>query len=401
MVHGNGERGSTTSPWRDSSATNERLDQWFMCPGVLPRSFQYAPRAMFSTRHSGSRGTETSSQRCAARAISATVCSGSGTCSRTSIAAARSNSSSAKGRFSAFMTRYSRFGAVRLAHSACSAGSSRSMPTTRRSSPKRCAHWCVSTPSPQPTSSSDCGSASVKSSSSVPSKRAMRRRTTGFFEPYLSYVLPVTVPSRSTVTLLIARATFPSQRARLSSNDALSQLQCLPLLRALARACPGRRLLARGTRARLVVRRRHVELQLDAPHALEDALHHDPLTVEQVADDPQRGQHDGGVEQHSAEDQRLHVAGAVAAEIGDDEARERYERGEEGHRRQQHEDLQRLVLRVHAGDGHAVAPHVGRDRGEQARLARLWVGRDRDVLGGDQELAGLDDGLERVGVLGD
>ena len=34
-----------------------RLDQWFRWPGVLPRSFQYAPRAMFSPRHSGSRGT--------------------------------------------------------------------------------------------------------------------------------------------------------------------------------------------------------------------------------------------------------------------------------------------------------------------------------------------------------
>ena len=52
------------------------------------------------------------------------------------MAVAASNSPSAKGRFSAFMTRYSRFGARRLAHSACSAGSSRSMPTTRRSSPE-------------------------------------------------------------------------------------------------------------------------------------------------------------------------------------------------------------------------------------------------------------------------
>ena len=81
---------------------------------MLPRSFQYAPRAMFSARHSGSRGTQTSSQRRATRAISATACSGSGTCSRTSMAVAASNSSSAKGRFSAFITRYSRFGAGAL-----------------------------------------------------------------------------------------------------------------------------------------------------------------------------------------------------------------------------------------------------------------------------------------------
>ena len=39
IVHGNGERASTTSPWRPSSDTNARLDQWLTCPGVLPRSF--------------------------------------------------------------------------------------------------------------------------------------------------------------------------------------------------------------------------------------------------------------------------------------------------------------------------------------------------------------------------
>ena len=43
---------------------------------------------MFSIRHSGSRGTDTSRWRSAQRAISASVCSGSGTCSSTSIAQA-------------------------------------------------------------------------------------------------------------------------------------------------------------------------------------------------------------------------------------------------------------------------------------------------------------------------
>ena len=38
IVHGNGERASTTSPWRPSSRTNARLDQWLTCPGVLPSS---------------------------------------------------------------------------------------------------------------------------------------------------------------------------------------------------------------------------------------------------------------------------------------------------------------------------------------------------------------------------
>ena len=36
------------------------------------------------------------------------------------------------------------------------------------------------------------------------------------------------------------------------------------------------------------MRGRHVELQLDAPHALEDPLGHHALTVEQVPDDSER-----------------------------------------------------------------------------------------------------------------
>src|SRR4051794_32431579 len=201
MVHGNGERISSTAPCRDSSSTNARRDQWLRWPGVFPRSFTYAPRARFSPRHSGSRGTDT--RRCpprATRAISATVCSGSGTCSSTSIAAASSNSPSVNGSRSAFITRYSRFGADRTAHSACSAGSSRSMPTTRPSR-SRVAHFCVSTPSPQPTSSTERGDAFAHSSSSVRSKPAISFLTTGFEDPYLSYVLPVTVPSASRVTV--------------------------------------------------------------------------------------------------------------------------------------------------------------------------------------------------------
>ena len=155
---------------------------------------------MFSPRHSGSRGTETSSHFEAQRAISETVCSGSGTCSSTSIAVATSNSSSANGRFSAFMTTYCRHGCWRPFQASCSCGSSRSSPTMR-SMPGVCAHWWVSTPSPQPTSSSVVGAAWAYSSSSVPSKRAISRLTTGLVEPYLSYVLPVTVPSSSTVTV--------------------------------------------------------------------------------------------------------------------------------------------------------------------------------------------------------
>ena len=83
------------------------------------------------------------------------------------------------------MIRYSRFGAWRFSHSAWSAGSSRSIPTTRAGA-IRAAHLWVSTPSPQPTSSSDCGAACANSSSSVRSKPAISRLTTGLVEPYLS-----------------------------------------------------------------------------------------------------------------------------------------------------------------------------------------------------------------------
>ena len=38
IVQGNGDRASTTSPWRLSSATKARRLQWLRCPGVLPRS---------------------------------------------------------------------------------------------------------------------------------------------------------------------------------------------------------------------------------------------------------------------------------------------------------------------------------------------------------------------------
>ena len=60
-----------------------------------------------------------------------------------------------------------------------------------RPSPSRSAHSAVSTPSPQPTSRTDFGSAFAQSSSRVEWKPAISRLTTGFDEPYLSNVLPV------------------------------------------------------------------------------------------------------------------------------------------------------------------------------------------------------------------
>ena len=46
MVHGNGERRSTTSPCRARSRTKLCLDQWFTWPGVFPRS-----RTVGAARH--------------------------------------------------------------------------------------------------------------------------------------------------------------------------------------------------------------------------------------------------------------------------------------------------------------------------------------------------------------
>ena len=65
------------------------------------------------------------------------------------------------------------------------------------------------------------------------------------------------------------------------------------------------------------------------------------------------------------------------------------------------EHPQRLVLRVDPEDRQSVAADVGRDRREQARLARLGVGADRDVVDRHQQLARLDDRLQRVGELRD
>ena len=160
---------------------------------------------MFSPRHSGSRGTDTSSQRSATRAISATVVSGSGTCSSTSIAAAVSNSSSANESEVASSARYSRFGARRVSHSAASLGSSRSIPTMRPS-PSFSAHSWVSTPSPQPTSSTEVGAASVHNASRSAWKRSIRRRTTGLVEPYLSNVLPVGTASVGAHSRTVSRS---------------------------------------------------------------------------------------------------------------------------------------------------------------------------------------------------
>ena len=154
--------GTATAPRRPrraarAAATNARLDQWLRWPGVLPRSSQYAPRAMFSPRQSGSRGTETS--RCQreahARHLGDRVLGVGHVLEHLDRARPGRTRRRRTAGLSAFMTRYSRFGALARAPTRPAAAGRRGR--CRRSGRRRArwAHWWVSTPSPQPTSSSD------------------------------------------------------------------------------------------------------------------------------------------------------------------------------------------------------------------------------------------------------
>ena len=334
---------------------------------------------MFSPRQSGSRGTLTS--RCRARRAP----------SRRASPPARARARAPRSRTPCRTRRRRTTGAGassdaelevrrgRRSHSARSLGSSRSMPTMRPS-PGRSAHSTVSTPSPQPTSRIERGAARAHSSSSVPWKPAISRLTTGFAEPYLSKVLPVG-------DLGGGAHSFSASRS--------SVLPVAPPAWApVVGGCPV------AARARLVVRGLDAEVQLHAPHALEDALLEHARAGQDVAHDAERGELHGDDEQRRAEDQRLDVAAAVAAEKNQRKRAQIHgpERVTRGHHEEQ---PQRLVERVDAEDRHAVAAHVGPHRREQARLARLRVGPDRDVVDGHQHLARLDDRLERVGELGD
>ena len=155
-----------------------------------------------------------------------------------------------------------------------------------------------------------------------------------------------------------------------------------------------------GRRARLVVRRRHAELELDAADALEDPLQRDPLAESRSPMTPSAAS-------------TIAALNSTAPRISDctwpapsPEMRSRRSgptrpRDEPDQDRGGHEDAQRLVHRVDAEDRDPVAPDVGPHRREQARLAQLLVRADRDVVDRDGHLARLDDRLERVGELRD
>ena len=176
------------------------------------------------------------------------------------------------------------------------------MPTTRAVA-EALAQRCTSTPSPQPTSSSDRRRGLLEQLV----ERALEAGHQAPHDRVGGAVLVVGVAGDDAV--LGDRHAAHRRTASRSSQPRLDALRA-------ARRVAGARPLA----ARFVVRGLDAELQLDAAHALEGALGHHPLGGQQVADHAQRPQHDRRDEQHRAEDQRLHVALAVAVDVGDGEA---------------------------------------------------------------------------------
>ena len=166
---------------------------------------------MLTLRQSGSRGTETSSQRFgAARHLGDRVL-GSGTCSSTSIARRHARTRRRRracSRPSSRGTRGSAPGA--LSHARAAAG--------RRGRCRRCARAELLRPlvREHALAAADVEDRArrglVEQLVEARWKPAIRRRTTGFVEPYLSNVLPVTVPSRSTVTLVLTAGSPPAPR---------------------------------------------------------------------------------------------------------------------------------------------------------------------------------------------
>ena len=166
IVQGNGERTSTTSPCAESSRTNQRLRPVVevaraCCPARASRR-----RGPCSASATAARAAPTrAGGRRAQRAISATRVLGVGHVLEHLDRAWPARTRRRRTAVSAGIARYSRLGACACAHPAW-IGSSRSMPTTG-ASPSALRPACTSTPSPQPTSSTERGAARSNSSSSV------------------------------------------------------------------------------------------------------------------------------------------------------------------------------------------------------------------------------------------
>ena len=277
---------------------------------------------MFSPRHSGSRGTETSRWPLATRAISATVCAGSGTCSSTSIA--RRDVELAVGERQV-LGLHDLVGEVRRlallplgvqqrvvevdADDAAVAEALR--PLVRQHA---------------------LAAADVEQRLRVGLREELvERALEGAHEP------PHDRVRRAVLVVGVAgdRALGVDGhgRGRRGHSRSASRSSVLPVAAPASApvvfGVPGR------LRAGLVVRRLDAELQLDAPHALERALGDRALRGEQVAHDAERREHHRRVEQHRAEDQRLDVALALVrddVEVGEARPHDERDRADEQRR---------------------------------------------------------------------
>ncbi len=270
---------------------------------------------------------------------------------------------------------------MRVACSASSFGSSRSMPTIRLS-PSASAHLCVSTPSPQPTSSTELGAACANSSPSVPLEVRHqpphdRVRRAVLVERVAGAGLP-----RATAAdvVLIPRLPF-ARRSRRSRRRGLAGGRVLRARRARSGTAGCRAAARSGARARR-----------SAATAIRWAASRSPMTpsanssiVPVKRTEPRISDWTWPAPSPCIQETRKRVQTASASTPTIAPAVQK--------------TLQRLVLRVDAEDRDRVAAHVGAHRREQPRLARLRVRPDRHVVDRDQLSAGLDDRLERVGEL--
>ena len=190
IVHGNGEHASTTSPCGSASRTKLALGPVVDVPGVFPRSRTYAPRATFRARHSGSRGTETSRWRAATRAISAIVALGVGDVLEHLDRGGEVERPIRERQVLRRASRNSRFATPARPPLGLELRVGQVDPDHRPSpellGPLEGQHALAAAHVEH-----RFGRGAVNRRSSVPSNPAIRRRTTGFVEPYLSNVLPV------------------------------------------------------------------------------------------------------------------------------------------------------------------------------------------------------------------
>ena len=265
MVHGNGERASTTVPCRDEHARERALGPVVHVAG---RVAERAPvRAAGHVQPAPQRLARHRDQQAplATRAISATVASGSGTCSSTSIAVASVELVVGEGQ-RAWPPRRGTPGSARwrLSHSACQLGvvevDADDPPVAQALGPLVGEHALAAADVEHRRRRGLRPTARRAS----PWKRAISRRTTGLVEPYLSKVLPVgTVPGSvdpgvATPELTAARAARACRsavpesapvRARVAGLGGLV-VRGLHAQRAAPRAARARACAAAATRLR-------------------------------------------------------------------------------------------------------------------------------------------------------